>query len=354
MRILLWLLFAIIAALAFMYAYGCLVLSTPRWTGPAGDNFDGRIFRNVPDVEHRGFGEFLKWRLTREPRPWVYRHRDPAEPPSETIPPGSIRATHVGHATVLIQAHGLNILTDPIWSDRAGPFSWAGVRRFEPPGIRFDDLPRIDAVLVSHNHYDHMDIPTLRMIVKRFNPKIYTTLGNAHFLKSSGIPGAVEMDWWQEAKLAEGVVLTALPARHFSARGLCDRDRSLWASFAIDGPSGLVFFAGDTGFGAQFEEARTRLGAPRLALLPIGSYKPGWFMAPVHLSPDEAVEAFGILEAERAMAIHFNTFPLGDDAQDEAAEALAAAIEKAQIPPEGFVAPSPGTVLDIGPPEVSD
>ena len=353
MRILSWSLFAAVAALAFAYAYGCLVLSAPHWDGPVSDHFDGNAFHNVPDIEHRGFGEFLRWRLTREPKPWVQRHFEPVVPP-ESVEEGSIRATHVGHATVLIQAHGLNILTDPIWSEKAGPFSWAGVKRYENPGIRLEDLPHIDAVLISHNHYDHMDIPTLKRLVERFKPKIFTTLGNARFLASKGVFGAVELDWWQRADLAEGVKLTAVPARHFSARGPCDRDRTLWSGFAVDGPSGLVLFAGDTGHGDHFGEIRRRLGAPRLALLPIGSYEPGWFMSPVHISPEEAVEVFSILEAEKGMAVHFNTFPLGDDAQDEARDALLSALKRAEVPLQNFIAPHPGTIIEIPAREISD
>ena len=350
MRIIGWALFAVLAAFAFLYAYGCLVLSAPAWKGPVTDHFDGERFHNVPKIEHRGFGEFLKWRFTREVSPWKVREMAPGSPPPERAAEGQVRATPVGHATVLIQMDGLNILTDPVWSERVGPFPWLGPKRYQAPGIRFEDLPPIDVLLITHNHYDHMDLPTIRRLVDRFKPRIYTTLGNAAFLESRGIAVEGELDWWDEAELAGGVKLTAVPARHFSARGLCDRDRTLWASFHIAGPAGSVLFAGDTGFGSHFEEVRSRLGAPRLAILPIGSYKPEWFMSAVHVSPREAVEAMRILGAEAAIPIHYNTFALGDDAQDEASRELTNALADAGVEPGRFQALPPGEFIELSPP----
>jgi L-ascorbate metabolism protein UlaG (beta-lactamase superfamily) len=197
----------------------------------------------------------------------------------------------VNHSTVLVQIDGLNLLTDPVWSDRVGPASWLGVKRLREPGLRIEDLPPIDAGLLSHNHYDHLDLPTLRRIEERFRAPVITGLGNAEFLRRKGIPGGVDLGWWEDHVLAPGVRVTAVPAAHFSGRGLFDRDRTLWCGFVVEGPSGRVYYAGDTGWGPHFAEVRARFGPVRLALLPIGAYRPRWFMKPVHVDPFEAVAA---------------------------------------------------------------
>lgn len=233
------------------------------------------------------------------------------------MPPPSVagcecRVTLVNHSTLLIQYANQNLLTDPIWSDRASPVSWFGPQRFAAPGVRLTDLPRIDLLLLSHNHYDHLDVPTLRQILAKHQPRIIAPLGVASFLAAQRIRDANELDWWQ----SEGAV-TCLPARHFSARGVTDRNRTLWCSYWIETPAGSVYFAADTAFGPHFEDIRQRLGSPRLALLPIGAYKPEWFMQPVHMTPAQAVEAHRVLAPERSLAIHWGTFQLADDAQEE-------------------------------------
>jgi L-ascorbate metabolism protein UlaG (beta-lactamase superfamily) len=244
----------------------------------------------------------------------------------------------VNHATVLIQMDGLNILTDPVWSERIGPVSWAGPKRHRPPGIRFEDLPPIDVVLVSHSHYDHMDMPTLASLRDEHGPRFYTGLGNEPVLAAGGIDGAVEMDWWDEVEIADGVTLAFVPARHFSGRGLCDRNRTLWGGFAIRGPAGTVYFAGDTGAENDFERIRDTYGAPRLAMIPIGAFLPAWFMQPVHTSPEQAVEVHERLGAGVSMPIHYGTFRLGDDGQFEPVERLAKAlIERPDALPDFWI-----------------
>ncbi len=230
-----------------------------------------------------------------------------------------LRVTFVNHATVLLQIAGVNVLTDPIWSRRASPLPFAGPRRRRPPGIRFVDLPPIDLVLISHNHYDHLDLPTLQALARSHAPRFITTLGNAALLQREGIEPVTEMDWWQEQPLPGGLRLTCVPAQHFSARGLCDRCRTLWCGFVLHGRGGPIYFAGDTGWGSHFSEIARRFGPPRLALLPIGSHLPRWFMRPVHLSPAEAVRAHQVLGAQASMAIHFGTFPMADDSSSPGA-----------------------------------
>jgi len=235
-----------------------------------------------------------------------------------------MRVTFVNHATSLVQMDGVNVLTDPIWSERCSPVSFAGPRRAVPPGLRLDQLPPIDVVVISHNHYDHLDLPTLRAVAAAHRPRILVPRGNRSLLDRSRIRNVEELDWWQSVEIRGGVRIAAVPAQHFSGRGLFDRDRALWAGWVATGPAGSAYFAGDTGFGPHFREIRDRFGSPRLALLPIGAYRPEWFMSRVHMSPEEALRAHEILGAGTSVGIHFGTFRLADDGQDEPAARIEA------------------------------
>lgn len=316
---------------------GLMLFAAPPYRGPVSDHFDGRRFRNQERVPMSGFGQALRWWLLREPGPWrPFIEAPPGPKPPLRVGRGQMRVTFVNHATALIQMDGLNILTDPILSERASPVSFAGPRRAVPPGLRFEDLPPIDVVLVSHNHYDHLDLPTLRRLADLHRPRIFSGLGNKALLDQEEIAGAADLDWWQSAPLAPELSLTAVPAQHWSNRGIPvewgDRDRTLWTGFVVQGPAGAVYFPGDTGYGPHIAEIRRRFGPIRLALLPIGAYLPAWFMSPAHLSPAEAVRAHQALEASTSVAIHFGTFQLGDDGQDQPLADLALALEKAGRP----------------------
>ena len=290
--------------------------AAPRHRGPASDHFDGRRFHNHQSG-WQSEGSFLKWQLTARRGSWRDWIDAPAGPPPPArVSDGRLRVTFINHATTLIQMDGLNILTDPIWSERCSPVSWAGPKRHRAPGIRFEDLPPIDVVLISHNHYDHLDLPTLRRLGK-YQPILISHLGNGALLAKHGIAGAREIDWWEETPLSSGVRVTSVPAQHFSARAISDRDKNLWGGFVISGTSGNVYFAGDTGWGKHFGEIREKFGAIRLALLPIGAYLPRWFMKPAHITPAEAVDAHIALGARTSVAIHFGTFRLGDDGELE-------------------------------------
>ncbi|HDP81170.1 MAG TPA: hypothetical protein ENN21_10060, partial [Spirochaetes bacterium] len=264
--------------------------SAPPYSGKTTDHFDGTRFFNPEDDGSHGFKEFWKWFTNRQQGPWPKWVETPQTVPPERVDGAELRLTYVNHSTFLIQTRGLNILTDPVWSYRVSPFSFAGPRRHRSPGVTFENLPPIDIVLISHNHYDHMDMPTLKKLNKKFRPKIYTGLGCSHYLKRNGIDGAVEMDWWDSARFNDETVITFLPARHFSQRGTSDRNKTLWGGFAVTTPEGPIYFAGDTGMTKYFAEIRKKIGSPRLALLPIGAYKPRWFMKPAHTSPDDAVD----------------------------------------------------------------
>ena len=278
-------------------------------------HFDGRRFHN-PRQDVRGFRDFVKWMRTRQRGPWRDFEETPAGPP----PPrrvADLRVTFVNHATLLVQTGDLNVLTDPVWSDRVSPVSWAGPRRRRPPGIRFADLPQIDLVLLSHNHYDHLDLPTLVRLESRDRPSVFCGLRVGDLLRKNGMRDVTELDWWDSAPARRGLSVTSTPVQHFSGRGLFDRNRTLWTGFVLSGGAGQVFFAGDTGYGPHFAEIRRRFGKTRLALLPIGAYKPVWFMGPVHMSPEQALAAHRDLEADTSVGIHYGTFELADDGQDE-------------------------------------
>lgn len=297
--------------------------ASPHYRGPRSDHFDGRRFHNHASG-WQSHGSFLKWQLTKKPGPWTaWIESQPGPPPEKVVDDGRVRITWINHATLLVQMDGVNVITDPTWSERCSPLSFAGPRRHRAPGLRFEDLPPIDAVLVSHNHYDHLDIPTLR----RFgNARKLTPLGNSALMARHGVDGARDLEWWESAKLSDRVTVTLVPAQHFCARALSDKNATLWGGFVISGPSGNVYFAGDTGWGRHFADIAKHFGSIRVAMLPIGAYLPRWFMKPVHISPDEAVDAHHLLHARTSIAMHFGTWRLGDDGEREPADDLRRAI----------------------------
>lgn len=309
------------------------------WPNPQlgqSDHFDGSRFFNHEPIDH-GFKLALKWLLNRDPGPWQgYRHEPPGPRPPDRVLGDELRVTYVNHATVLIQTAGVNLLTDPIWSERAGPVSFAGPRRVRPPGIRFEDLPPIDLVLLSHGHYDHFDIPTLKKLNQEHQPLYLTGLGQGAYLSRADITHYEELDWWQTHHFLRPDLpelnISSVPARHWTARWIGDQNRALWNGFVIHTPKGPVYFAGDTGYGSHFTRIKERFGSARLAILPIGAYRPEFFMADVHLSPLDALQAHRDLSAKASIAIHFGTFRLGDDGETEAIDLLAKALLEAQQP----------------------
>ncbi len=318
----------------------------PYYDGPVSDHFDGvRFFR--PGVEtERGLLELARWQMAGGRAPWPSRYPSPF---SDVPPPRveDLRVALVGHATLLIQVAGLNILTDPIWSERASPVRFAGPRRANPPGIAFDALPPIDAVLVTHNHYDHLDVATVGRLWNRDRPRIVAPLGNEAIIRSHEDEAEVtSLDWGGSVALGGGVAVHLEPANHWSARGINDRRMALWGAYVLTAPGGTIYLAGDTGYGTgdTFRAVRERFGAPRLAALPIGAYEPRWFMEGQHMNPADAVKAFGDLGAERAVGMHWGTFQLTNEAVDQPATDLAAALAETGIAPERFRALRPGEV----------
>lgn len=321
----------VLGAAAVVLGAGTLVagcLAAPGFAGGKMDNFDGERFVNRVPVPEKTFGDVLGWWMDRDRGPWEERFDEaPGERPLAAVSEsGELRVTMINHSTLLLQLDGLNILTDPVYSKRVGPFSWVGPKRHRHPGVRFEDLPKIHAVLVSHNHYDHFDLPTLRRLAEAHQPRIIVPLGNKALLERHDIPGGEEYNWGQSTRLSEEVEVTLLTARHWSGRGLDDRYRTLWGAYVVEGSGGPVYFAGDTGWGPHFAEARRRFGPMRLALLPIGAYKPRHFMEAAHISPDEAVQAHIALGASTSVAMHYGTFSLGDDGMDEPVRDLQRAV----------------------------
>jgi L-ascorbate metabolism protein UlaG (beta-lactamase superfamily) len=306
------------------------------------DHFDGKRFYNPDAPQAPWLFDALRWKLTSrpEPSPSFISDVEPSSPPRR-VEGGGLRATLVNHSTVLLQQPGSNILTDPIWSERPSPVSWIGPRRRRRPGISLEDLPPINAVLISHNHYDHLDLPTLRRLAARGESTFIAPAGVGRLLRSENIGPAHEMDWGESLSLP-GFTIHSVPAMHFSGRGIFDRNMILWCGYVIESQDRLVYFAGDTAFGSHFAQIREKFGSPRLALLPIGAYEPRWFMAPVHMAPDEAVKAHEILAARTSIAIHHGTFRLSDEGIDTPKKQLMAC-----APRESFLVLNNGQFADI-------
>lgn len=256
--------------------------------------------------------------------------------------------TFVNHATFLIQINGINILTDPVWSRRASPFTWLGPGRVRAPGVRIEELPNIDLILISHNHYDHLDVKTLRRLNRTFTPKILVPLGNGGLVASTGGSDVIELDWWESVEIAAGCVISLAPAQHGSNRGMFDRHKSLWGSYMVSTGARRVYFGGDSGYSAHYAEIQRRLGPPDLALLGIGAYEPRWFMRAIHMNPAEAVSAHRDLGSKQSVGMHFGTFRLSGEAIDQPQRDLAHAMAAAGVPEKEFVTLNQGETRIFG------
>ncbi len=351
------------------------------YEGPRSDHFDGKRFFNPGFPAYRGspagfLGRFLSGGRAEWPSEVPVQ---PGHAPAEATPcprlegavvenwrrcadkvdPNLMAVTWIGHSTVLVQAGGLNILTDPIWSDRASPFSFVGPKRVRAPGIRFDDLPKIDLVLVSHNHYDHMDLPTLKRLWERDRPLIVTSLGNDTILRNAGIPrrateygaGVQALDWGEptlfsldrERTGGEPVYIVPLRNHHWGSRWGTDRNRALWSAFMIKLPGGNIFYAGDTGWGdGSWVKEAAAFGPYRLAIIPIGAYEPRDFMKTNHINPEEAVRIFEALIPTRALGVHWGTFQLTFEPINDPPQQLARLRRQRNIAPDRFIATEVG------------
>jgi len=308
--------------------------------------FDGVKFDNLEPFDDKSIFDLLSWKIgsLKESSPW------PNEVDSKQFKPSSQRSvkpiiTVINHATVLIQVDNLNILTDPHYSLRASPVQFAGPKRVVKPGIAFDDLPSIDIVLISHNHYDHLDLDTLRRLQDRDAPKFVAGLKTKSFLADNGIQTAVDLDWWQSISAGQ-TKITFVPSQHWSARGLFDKREMLWGGFYIEN-SYKIYFAGDTGYGKFFKTIKEKLGAPDLSLIPIGAYEPRWFMKDAHLNPRDSLQAFQDLESKKMIGIHFGTFKLTDEGYVDPINTLREEIKNLDMDPLDIIIPTFGKPYSI-------
>jgi N-acyl-phosphatidylethanolamine-hydrolysing phospholipase D len=333
---------AAVAIAAALFAGGSAHAQRPAPPDPSHRTADG--FRNLDgSVIAKPFSQLLrwKWQSWREGLPPPVQQPAPVVAPElaalRANTPGRPSATWIGHATVLVQAGGLNVLTDPVFSERASPVQFAGPARAQPPGIALADLPPIDVVLVSHSHYDHLDRASILALHARGRGRtmFLVPLGLKAWMAGQGIADAVELDWW-ETREVRGVPFQLVPVQHWSARSLGDRNRTLWGGWAVRAPDLHWYFSGDTGYADHFRQTRERGGPFDLALLAIGAYEPRWFMREQHMNPAEAVQAHRDLGARESVGIHWGTFSLTDEALDQPPRDLAQAREAAGLPETGF------------------
>lgn len=336
-------------ALADFQVYAQDVTRNRYYQGPTSDHFDGTRFFNPGQAStDRGLAALIRWKIARGSARWPMSVPVKSTRPDQRV--DGLRVTMIGQASVLIQAAGVNILTDPVWSERASPVRFAGPKRVTAPGIAFDDLPPIDIVLLSHSHYDHLDIATLRRLHDVHAPLMAMPLGNDAIVRAA-LPSArcIAGDWWDRISLGQNIATTLTPAYHWSNRWPSDTRMMLWSGHFIETAAGSIWFAGDTGYGDGqiFGEIRQRLGSPDAALIPIGAYAPRWFMAAQHINPEEAVRIFRDVGASQALGIHWGTFQLTDEAREEPIEGLAIALAQSSVPADRFVAAVPGQVYDF-------
>jgi L-ascorbate metabolism protein UlaG (beta-lactamase superfamily) len=325
-------------------------VTNPYYSGLITDHFDGTRFF-VPGQPQLGSPfNLLKWQFGDDPRAtWPSEIKSPyVDEPPQRLDRAGIRSTLIGHASFLIQVVGLNILVDPVYSDRASPVSFAGPKRRNVPGIDFEKLPPIDVVLVSHGHYDHLDIATLGRLQQAFRPKFICPLANDAVMADAigGRDNAKAMDWMQSADLGQGVTVHIVPAYHWSARGVLDRRKTLWCSFVLTTPSGTIYHIADTGYGDGVfsKNVAKQFGSIDLLQIPIGAYEPRWFMRAQHVNPAEAVQIFQDCGAAQAIGHHWGTFQLTNEGHDQPERDLQSALQAASIDPKRFAAFRPGQV----------
>lgn len=305
---------------------------------------NGKFHNSVKS--NKSLGAFLKMRMNAEYAKWPkWVESIPGPAPAKRVEGDNIVYILINHSTVLIQAGGFNILTDPIYSKRCSPVTFAGPQRVRNPGITFEDLPKIDVIIISHNHYDHLDLPTINKIVSRDNPKLFMGLGVSKSMASK--KKVFEMDWWQRIEVANNFTLTFVPVQHFSGRGLFDRNKTLWGGYVLEIAGNKIYFGGDSGYADHYKQTYEKFGAMDLSFLPIGAYAPRDFMAYAHMDPKQSVQAHRDLRSKKSIGMHYGTFQLTAEAIDEPAELLRKEAKIAGLSPEEFTTIEFGKAFNI-------
>ena len=336
--------------LCLLFLSGCS--SMPDY--PSSPNYDveKRVFVHPEGNRHdKNFGDVmgLMWKFMSRPTDPAQISGFPLMTPADNgAPTSDTHVTWIGHATLLFERRGRRVLTDPMFSERASPFTFTGPKRVVPPAIAIADLPQIDAVIISHSHYDHLDLPGIKkLIAKQPELQFIVPLGLAPMLADSGVKNVTEIDWWQTHQV-DDIAITSTPVVHWSSRSMFDRNKTQWAGFMVRFADGYQFyFAGDTGYGSDFIRLRERLGVPDFAAIPIGAYEPRDFMKTSHVNPEEAVQIFADLQVPKAVGIHWGTFKLTLEPLVEPPRRLLKALQLAKIPPERFRALTHGERWDL-------
>ncbi|HSX21058.1 MAG TPA: MBL fold metallo-hydrolase [Gammaproteobacteria bacterium] len=306
---------------------------------------DGKRFFNptLPNLETKSFWKGLRMWYSTPKAKWPKLVENKATPQILTsVPANHVGVTFVNHVTFVLQLPGVNIVTDPMWSKRASPFHFIGPARVRKPGIAMQDLPDIDLVLISHNHYDHLDIKSIKQLDKRFAPQFCIALGDSRIINKLRVHKYKELDWWQSIQINENTRITFTPTQHWSARGMFDQYHSLWGSYVIEHNGKKIFFGGDAGYSSHFSDIYKKFGVFDLAFVGIGAYEPRWFMKNMHTNPEEAVQIHKDLHAKLSIGMHYGTFQLSAEAIDQPLIDLNAAKIKHAIPENAF------TTLDEG------
>ncbi len=343
--------FWIIGIIVFLLLVSALIgwkVSAPVYRGEKSAHFDGKKFINPNGIKAKGLTDVLKWMVNRNKGEWSeIENAFIGQPPAHKLSEDITRITFINHSTTLIQLKGQNILTDPVWSKRVSPFQWIGPKRVRPAGINFEDLPPIDVVIISHNHYDHLDEATVKRLNSLYQPVFIVPLGVSELLKQWSVANIIELDWEQNKTLSSEITITAVPAIHFSGRGNMDRDATLWCGYVINSGKTNVYYTGDSGYGKIFKEIGNKYGPFDVALIPIGAYQPKWFMSPIHISPEEAVEVHLDVQSKKSIAIHYGTFPLADEGLGDAPKDLEIAIANRGLNWNDFIILPEGHFIDF-------
>lgn len=321
-------------------------LRNPYYRGPVVDGFDGTRFRAPYQPRDRSLRDMYRLLFRTPKAPWPTHYPSPfRDRPPDRV--DGLRVTLIGHASFLLQVNGINVLIDPVFSERAGPLGFTGPRRVNAPGIAWKDLPLIDAVLITHNHYDHLDRQAILALHQRFSPRIIAPLGNDAIIRRFDRSIEVEAHGWGDrVQLGNSLRVHLRPSYHWSARGLFDKRMAQWCAYVFESDAGVIYHIGDTAYGDGeiFRAVRREFGPPGLALIPIGAYEPRWFMQDVHVNPEEAVRIFRDCAAQQAIGYHWGTFQLTAELIEAPAEELAAVLAREGIAPERFPAFRPGQV----------